>query len=190
MRVAAASAGAGETRYNRAFFIAPPQRIEMSDNNEHETFIKTPGQLIAVVVAAFVVFIGIAALASQLVTAGRSGAPSAEDTNKIIAPVARVDLNTAAAVPKGARTGEQVYTAACAACHDSGAAGAPKVGDNAAWAPRIAKGLDGLTKSAIAGKGAMPPRGGNPDLADEEIARAIALMANKSGASFKAPEVK
>lgn len=63
------------------------------------------------------------------------------------------------------------------------------MGDNAAWAPRLGLGLDGLTKSAIAGKNAMPARGGGADLTDEEIARAIAFMANKSGASFKEPPV-
>lgn len=162
----------------------------MSDNSqEHESFIKTPGQLIAVVVAAFVVFIGIAAIASQLVTAGRGNAPTPETSAKLIAPVAKVELGAPDA-PKGSRTGEQVYSAACAACHDSGAAGAPKVGDKAAWGPRIAQGLEGLLKNAINGKGAMPARGGNPDLADVEIARAIVLMANKSGAGFKEPAAK
>lgn len=163
----------------------------MSDNaNEHETFIKTPGQLIAVVVVSLVVFIAIAALASQLVTAGRTGAPAPEATAKLIAPVAKVEVGAAQAVAKGARTGEQVYVAACAACHDSGAAGAPKTGDAGAWSARLGQGLEGLVKSAINGKGAMPARGGNPDLADVEIARAVVLMANKSGASFKEPAAK
>ena len=163
----------------------------MSDNSqEHETFIKTPGQLIAVVVASLVVFIAIAAIASQWVTAGRGNAPTPEATAKLIAPVAKLEIGAADAAVKGARTGDQVYSAACAACHDSGAAGAPKVGDKAAWAPRLALGLEGLTKSAINGKNAMPARGGNPDLADIEIARAIVLMTNKSGASFKEPAAK
>jgi cytochrome c5 len=163
----------------------------MSDNSqEHETFIKTPGQLIAGVVLAFVVFIAIAALASQLATSGRAGAPSPEATAKLIAPVAKVEVGAAEAAVKGARTGEQVYAAACAACHDSGAAGAPKVGDKSAWGARLGQGLEGLLKSAINGKGAMPARGGNPDLADVEIARAVVLMANKSGGSLKEPAAK
>ena len=141
-------------------------------------------------VASLVVFIAIAAIASQWVTAGRGNAPTLEATAKLIAPVAKLEIGAADAAVKGARTSDQVYSAACAACHDSGAAGAPKVGDKAAWAQRLALGLEGLTTSAINGKNAMPARGGNPDLADVEIARAVVLMANKSGASFKEPAAK
>ena len=114
--------------------------------------------------------------------------PKADDeaTNARIQPVAKVEL--AAAAPKaaaGSRGGEDIYKGVCGACHDSGVAGAPKTGDKAAWAPRLALGLDGLTKSAITGKNAMPPKGGS-DATDAELARAIAFMANKSGASFSA----
>jgi cytochrome c5 len=109
-----------------------------------------------------------------------------EAANARILPVAKVEL--AAAAPKaaaGSRSGEELYKGVCGACHDTGAAGAPKMGDNGAWAPRLKLGLDGLTKSAIAGKNAMPPKGGS-DATDAELARAIAFMANKSGASFSA----
>jgi cytochrome c5 len=74
----------------------------------------------------------------------------------------------------------------CAACHDAGVAGAPKLGDKGAWAPRIALGLDKLAASGIKGTGAMPPKGG-ADLSDADFARVVAYMANKSGASFKEP---
>jgi cytochrome c5 len=57
-------------------------------------------------------------------------------------------------------TGEQAFTQVCSACHATGVNGAPKVGDHAAWAPRIAQGKDTLYKTAIAGKGNMPPKGG------------------------------
>jgi cytochrome c5 len=86
----------------------------------------------------------------------------------------------------GNRSGEEIYKATCAACHDAGVANAPKLGDKAAWAPRIALKLDGLVKSAIAGKNAMPPKGGS-DANDAELTRTIVYMANKSGASFKEP---
>jgi cytochrome c5 len=110
-----------------------------------------------------------------------------EGTNTRIAPVARVQLAAAsAAAGKSDRSGEQLYKAACSACHETGAAGSPKLGDKAAWAPRISLGLDGLLKSAIAGKNAMPPKGGS-DANDTELARAIVYMANKAGASFKEP---
>ena len=77
--------------------------------------------------------------------------------------------------PASVRTGEQVYTAQCAACHASGAANAPKFGDEAAWAPRLALGVDGLTASVIKGKGAMPPKGGS-GASDAEIKAAVEFM--------------
>ena len=136
---------------------------------------------------AAVLVVGI--IAFTLLAGSGVKVPDAETTSSLILPVANIKLSAAPAVPKGAKTGEQVVTAICGACHNTGAAGAPKVGDNAAWAPRLGLGLDGLTKSAIAGKNAMPARGGGADLTDEAIARAIAFMANKSGASFKEPPV-
>jgi cytochrome c5 len=111
-----------------------------------------------------------------------------EGANSRIAPVAKVKLaNVPAAGGGQPRTGEALYNAACMACHATGAAGAPKIGDNAAWAPRLALGLNGLVKSAIAGKNAMPPKGGS-DATDVELARAIAYMANKSGGKFAEPK--
>lgn len=156
-------------------------------HEEHQSFIKTPKQLIAVVILSFVAFIGVAVLASQYVTTGQKGLPNEEVTATAIAPVAKVELATAKPANAGPRTGEQVFQAACAACHDTGAAGAPKVGDNAAWGPRIATGLEALLKSATNGKNAMPAKGGAADLSELELTRAIVFMANKSGASFKEP---
>jgi cytochrome c5 len=75
----------------------------------------------------------------------------------------------------------------CAACHMTGAAGAPKIGDKAAWAKRIGAGLDQMLKTAVAGKGAMPARGGAADLSDQELAGAIVHMANQSGGKLKEP---
>jgi cytochrome c5 len=88
---------------------------------------------------------------------------------------------------KSARTGQQIVETVCAACHATGVLNAPKVGDAKAWAPHIKEGLEELTQMAIKGKGAMPPRGGNPDLSDLEVARAVAYMANQSGAKFAEP---
>ena len=114
-----------------------------------------------------------------------------ESTNSRIAPVARVELAapSAAVAAAGDRSGEQMYKTTCIACHEAGVANAPKLGDKAAWAPRLALGLDGLLKSAIAGKNAMPTRAGS-DANDTELARAIVYMANKAGASFKEPAAK
>lgn len=158
-------------------------------SEEHESPIKTPKQLIIVIVLAFVIPIAIAVVVSQLVTGGRKqGDESAEKLAALIQPVARLQLAKAGeTAAQGSKTGEQIVTTVCGACHTSGAAGAPKIGDNAAWAPRIALGLEALSKSAAAGKGAMPPKGGAADLSDIELERAVVFMANKSGANFKEP---
>ncbi len=110
-----------------------------------------------------------------------------EVVNARIQPVAKVEMAVAGAqAAAGSRGGEELYKASCAACHDTGVAGAPKMGDKAAWAPRIGVGLDVLFKTAKAGKNAMPPKGGS-DATDEELARVVVYLANKSGASFKEP---
>jgi len=112
-----------------------------------------------------------------------------EAVNSRIAPVSRVELAAPGAAVAGERSGEQLYKAVCTGCHEAGVANAPKLGDKAAWAPRLALGLDGLLKSAIAGKNAMPPRAGS-DANDTELARAIVYMANKSGGNLKEPAAK
>jgi len=85
------------------------------------------------------------------------------------------------------KSGEEVYKAQCAACHATGAAGAPKFGDAGAWGARIKSGFDALVTSALKGKGAMAPQGGG-DHSDVEIARAVAFMANAAGGKFDEPK--
>jgi cytochrome c5 len=77
--------------------------------------------------------------------------------NSALAVVTAPPAGAAADVPT---TGEQAFTKVCSACHSTGVNGAPKVGDHAAWGPRIAQGKETLYKDAIAGKGNMPPKGG------------------------------
>jgi cytochrome c5 len=72
-----------------------------------------------------------------------------------------------------AADGKAVYEATCVACHASGVANAPKLGDKAAWGPRVATGKDALVKSVLAGKGAMPPKAGNANLAEDDIKAAV-----------------
>lgn len=72
--------------------------------------------------------------------------------------------------------GAALYKTACFACHDAGVAGAPKFADKAAWAPRIATGVDAMTKTVITGKGAMPPKGGT-QLTDAQIREVVEYMA-------------
>lgn len=81
-----------------------------------------------------------------------------------------------AAMADGAAT----YQQACVACHMTGAAGAPKLEDKAAWAPRIAQGTDVLYASALKGKGAMPPKGGQAQLSDEDIKAAVDYMVSQA----------
>ncbi|MCB1941020.1 MAG: cytochrome c5 family protein [Candidatus Accumulibacter sp.] len=95
-----------------------------------------------------------------------------------ILPVAKIELAKApaAAADGQARDGAAIYNSICMACHASGVAGAPKAGDAAAWAPRIATGTDALVASVTNGKGAMPPKGGGSDLTDDEIKAAVAYL--------------
>ncbi|KWO24687.1 c-type cytochrome [Burkholderia ubonensis] len=159
----------------------------------HQSPIKTPRQLIALIVASFAVPIVLIILfATYANVAFRSGAGtdalSDEQVAKRIAPLAQVDVKDANA-PRTYKTGEAVYKAVCVTCHGTGAAGAPKFGSKDDWAPRISQGFDTLLKTALAGKGAMPPRGGTSpdDYSDYEIARAIVYMANNDGANFPEP---
>jgi cytochrome c5 len=78
--------------------------------------------------------------------------------------------------PAAPRSGEAVYTAACAACHATGAAGAPIKGDADAWGPRVAQGRDTLLSHALNGFNAMPPRGACGNCSDEEITNAVDYM--------------
>jgi cytochrome c5 len=81
-----------------------------------------------------------------------------------------------AALPALAADGKAVYDKTCVACHAAGVANAPKLGDKAAWAPRVATGKDALFTSVVKGKGAMPPKAGAADLKDEDIKAAIDYM--------------
>lgn len=164
----------------------------MSDSNEHELLIKTPKQLIYAVVASFVIPIFVIILLANYVSssekpAAGSNAFSEEAIAQRLAPVGTIDFVDASA-PKVLKTGEAVYASACAACHNAGAAGAPKFGDKAQWGDRLGKGFDTLWKNAVNGIGTMPAKGGNSSLDDIEVARAVAYMANEAGASFEAPE--
>jgi len=79
--------------------------------------------------------------------------------------------------PKGAaRSGGEVYQQHCALCHEPGFDGAPRIGDRAAWLPRTRLGLDPMVRVAIRGHGAMPPRGGQANLSDEELRDAVIYM--------------
>ena len=158
----------------------------MSDH--HESPIKTPKQLMTVIVLAFIVPIGLIILLAGWVSSGdKKAAGSDAYSDKAVAerikPVALTEYKDASNAV--AKTGEQVYKEVCMGCHAAGAAGAPKFGDAGAWGARLSTGLAALTASVIKGKGAMGARGGNPDLSDAEIQNAVAYMGNAAGGKFK-----
>jgi cytochrome c5 len=170
---------------------APENFEAMKVHDQHSSPIKTPKQLIVVVVLAFAVPIAIIALVTQLVTGRMKDAHESDarvlDRIKAVSTVALADTSA----PKGVLTGEQVFEQVCKTCHEAGIAGAPKVGDKAAWSARIAQGEKTVLQHAIAGfqgkTGVMPAKGGNADLTDVEVERAVVFMANKVGANWKEP---
>jgi cytochrome c5 len=168
----------------------------MSQNehdSEHESPIKTPKQLITVIALAFLVPILLFVLLSQFIANIRSvdmnsAAMSPDAVAKRLKPVGDLTFADAGGdAAKAPKSGEEVYKSVCSACHSSGAAGAPKLGDKSDWAPRLKAGQKTLLNSALKGKGAMPPRGGAADSSDLEVERAVVYMANQAGAKFKEP---
>jgi len=158
-------------------------------SNEDKTVVNT----IMVVLGALVVIAVIFYFVADTVTSemGESEEENARKQAKIqenIRPVGEVnvgsvpaDSGAATAAVAGPRSGEQVYTASCLACHASGVAGAPKLGDKAAWEPRAAKGIDGLLATATSGLNAMPPMGTCADCSDDELKDAIEYILSQTG---------
>lgn len=164
----------------------PPQ------DSPHEGPIKTPKQLILAVLYAFVVPIAVIVLLVVYVAndhrpAAGSDGMTPEAISKRIHPVGMVEVKDATDLAS-MKTGEQVFAGQCTACHAAGVAGAPKLGDADAWAPRIKTGYEALLNSALHGKGAMGAQGGG-DYGDLEIGRAVVYMANKGGAKFDEPQL-
>ncbi len=161
----------------------------MSD--QHTALIKTPRQLITVVILAFVVPVIVIILLAVFVTGSKSGgagsdAMTPEAVSDRLRPVGTVALQQAVGA-RALQGGEAVYKAACAVCHAAGVAGAPKTGDAGVWGARLKQGFDTLVKHAVEGFKTMPAKGGNPDLDPIEVARAVAFMGNQSGGKFTEP---
>jgi cytochrome c5 len=174
--------------------------------HEHPSPIKTPGQLITVVVLAFVLPVALIVMLVQMVTGGLRSGPAypgmdEDATAARIKPVGEVNFvgsgapaaMPAASVPPAAaaeakpaataasgKSGDQVYQSACAMCHAAGLAGAPKLGDKTAWKARIAQGASVLHEHAIKGIRGMPAKGGNSALADAEVKSAVDFMVGKA----------
>lgn len=154
-------------------------------NQQDRDFVRTAlAVLIGLVLLAVIFF-----FAAQLLSTMSGGGPATlsmaqKATEERIQPVGQVETGTGAPAggeaAGGGRSGKEVVAAVCGACHSTGAAGAPKIGDKAAWAPRADQGMEAMMQSAINGKGAMPPRGGG-QVSDEELKKAIVHMLQETG---------
>ena len=176
-----------------------------TEDEGHSSAIKTPKQLITVLLAAFIFPIAIIMLLAEFVTGDipidlNNPVFSDENVAKRLKPVGTLVFADSPQVdekPKGitqtaspvaapvtaADSGDKIkatYTASCAACHTTGAAGAPKLGDKSTWAPRIKSGIDTLYNSAIKGKNAMPAKGGNASLSDADVKAVVDYMVSQA----------
>ena len=155
---------------------------------DHTGPVKNPKQLLLAVFFSFVVPVFAIIGLVYFVTFDKKPAAGAVNMEKAIAEriqkIGAVEIRDA---NRQLKTGEEVFKAQCSACHTSGAAGAPKFGDVAAWAPRVKTGYEALLTSAVKGKGAMGAQGGG-DLETLEIGRAVVYIANGSGGKFDEPK--
>ena len=123
------------------------------------------------------------AASTDAASTDEEAAPATEAASPAAEPAPAAEAAVPAAKPAG-KSGEEVVDSVCMMCHGAGLMGAPKIGDKASWAPRIAQGYETLVQHAIKGVRMMPPKGGNAALTDDEVAAAVAHMANQSGANF------
>ncbi|WP_096668757.1 c-type cytochrome [Polaromonas sp. AET17H-212] len=155
---------------------------------DHSGPIKTPKQLLLAVFFSFVVPIFAIIALVYYVTSDNKPAAGTGDPEKAVAQrIQKIGMVEIRDANRPLKAGNEVYAAQCAACHATGAAGAPKFGDAAAWAPRIKTGFEALWNSALKGKNAMGPQGGG-DFDDVEIGKAVVHMANAVGAKFAEPQ--
>ena len=160
-------------------------------SEEHSALVKTPKQLIFVCALALVIPVVIALLGAQLLSGSKHIDPT-EPKKQValrIKPVGELVKFDGAPPPAAAavvavvakaKSGEEVYNGACVACHGAGIAGAPKTGDKAIWAPRIAQGQNVLYEHAIKGFKAMPAKGGQVALSDDEVKASVDYQVAKS----------
>ena len=158
-------------------------------SHEDKAFMSTFIGVLAGLVVIAVLFYAVANLVtSELVDEDHDGRMQAK-IEENIRPVGQVNVGSvpasappaAGAAAAAPRSGDEVYNSACAACHASGVAGAPKLGDQGAWGARASKGVDGMLSSVINGLNAMPPKGSCATCSDEELKAAIEHMLSQSG---------
>jgi cytochrome c5 len=155
---------------------------------DHTGPIKTPKQLLLAVFFSFVFPIFLIIGLVYYVTSENKPAAGAVNMEKMTAErIQKIGMVEIRDANREMKSGEQVFTAQCSACHATGAAGSPKFKDAVAWGPRIKTGFDALWNSALKGKNAMGAQGGG-DFSDYEVARAVVYMANAAGAKFDEPK--
>ena len=153
----------------------------------HTGPIKTPQQLLAAVFFSFVVPVfAIIGLVYYVASANKPAAGADDSAKAVVQRIQKIGMVEIRDANRPLKSGEEVYKAQCAACHATGAAGAPKFGDAGAWAPRIKTGFDTLWHSALKGKGAMGAQGGG-DFEDVEIGKAVVYLTAAAGGKFAEP---
>jgi cytochrome c5 len=183
--------------------------MSSSDHDDHhEGPIKTPKQLLVLVLFSFIAPVLIIIALVYMVTSsakpsgdlqaivseaadkksiGLGGLSSADLEQSVKARIQKVGMVEIKDANRPLKAGEEIYKAQCAACHAAGVANSPKFGDAAAWSARIATGYDALLNSALKGKGAMAAQGGG-DFEDAEIGRAVVYMTAAAGGTFPVPD--
>lgn len=165
----------------------------MSDHSQDEAHtgpIKTPKQLLNAVFFSFVVPVfGIIGLVYYVTSDHKPAAGTVDLEKAVSARIQKVGTVEIRDANRPMKNGDDVFKAQCGVCHATGAAGAPKMGDAAAWAPRIKTGYEALLNSALKGKGAMSPQGGG-NFETVEIGRALVYMANGSGGNLPEPKIE
>ena len=159
--------------------------VKMTKTTPQQFFFALWGGLFAPIIA-IALIVGLIAKIQGSHSTEQALAYNDQAVAERIHPVGAVNIVDANAVHID-KTGEEVFGAVCTACHTPGALGAPKFGDKSEWGPRIKQGYETLIKHALDGNRQMPARGGNPDLTDLEVERAVAYMANSGGAKFTPP---
>lgn len=168
---------------------------------QHDSLIKTPQQLIIVVLFAFLIPLGGLLMIASFATGGLKPQPGSDALiAERLKPVGSIVIGEVPAQPAAAATagapapaaavktaatgspaaGKKLYDTVCMACHAAGVAGAPKAGDKAAWQPRIAKGKEALYNSALHGKNAMPAKGGMAAAPDADVKAAVDYLVSQA----------
>jgi len=159
---------------------------KVTQSTPQEVIISLVAGLLAPLLAIFLIVQLILGIQGSHIEDASSEAAQKATAERIkpFAQLVALDANA----PRVERQGQEVYTAVCSSCHEAGALGAPKFNNKGDWAGRLGKGYDTLVSHAINGFNQMPARGGDGDLSDVEVARAVAHLANSAGGNFKAPE--